>query len=123
MGPPSPVRGMLLCHAGAHRLAFLAHEVLAIAAAAGEEAASARLAFRSPAGATRVLVAASGGAVGVDTLEIDAEAHPVLPAPPVAVRASGGSLRGFVLARGVLWPLMGLVEFERFLRGLGGEVA
>ncbi|MCE9667971.1 protein CrdC [Myxococcus stipitatus] len=121
MGPPSPVRGMLLCHAGSHRLAFLAHEVLAIAAASAEAATSARLAFRAPAGASRVLVSPTGGAVGVDALEIDAEAHPVLPAPPVAVRASGGSLRGFVLARGVLWPLVGLAEFERFLRGLGGE--
>jgi len=111
---------MLLCHAGSGRLAFLAHEVLAIAAGA-EVATSARLAFRAPAGASRVLVSPTGGAVGVDALEIDAEAHPVLPAPPVAVRASGGSLRGFVLARGVLWPLVGLVEFERFLRGLGGE--
>ncbi|WP_163861860.1 MULTISPECIES: protein CrdC [Myxococcus] len=119
MAPASPVRGMLFCHAGPHRLAFAAHEVLAISSPGEEaDAASARLAFQAPAGAMRVLVAASGGAVGVDTLEIDAESHPVLPAPCVTVHASGGSLRGFVLARGVLWPLLGLADFERFLRGL-----
>ncbi|WP_241759178.1 protein CrdC [Pyxidicoccus parkwayensis] len=111
---------MLLCHAGAHRLAFLAHEVAAIASPEGRDAASARRAFRMPDGAARVLLSATGGAVGVDTLEIEAEAHPVLPAPPVAVAASGGSLRGFVLVQGRLWPLMGLVDFERFLRGLMG---
>jgi len=122
MGPPGHVRGMLLCHAGPHRLAFHAHEVASITSPAGQVAASARQAFRAPGGASRVLVTASGGAVGVDTLEIDAEPHPVLPAPPVAVRASGGSLQGFVLARGELWPLMGLEDFERFLRA-GGEGA
>jgi hypothetical protein len=117
MGPPD-VRGMLLCHAGPHRLAFHAHEVAAIASPEGRDAASARRAFHAPDGAARVLVSASGGAVGVDTLEIEAEPHPMLPAPPVAVAASGGSLRGFVLVQGRLWPLVGLVDFERFLRGL-----
>ncbi len=115
---PTGVRGMLLCHAGPHRLAFHAHEVASISMPAGREAASARRAFHAPDGATRVLVSATGGAVGVDTLEIEAEPHPVLPAPPVAVAASGGSLQGFVLVQGKLWPLVGLVDFERFLRGL-----
>src|SRR5215217_1008151 len=96
MAPASPVRGMLFCHAGPHRLAFAAHEVLAISSPGEEaDAASARLAFQAPAGAM-----------------------PVLPAPSVTAHASGGSLRGFVLARGVLWPLLGLADFERFLRGL-----
>ncbi|WP_044890647.1 hypothetical protein [Myxococcus hansupus] len=117
MEPPGRVRGMLLCHAGPHRLAFHAHEVASITSPVGREVASARRAFQASDGAARALVAASGGAVGVDTLEIDAEPHPVLPAPLVAVRASGGSLQGFVLARGELWPLMGLSDFERFLRG------
>ncbi len=117
MEPPGHVRGMLLCHAGPHRLAFHAHEVASITSPVGREVASARRAFQASDGASRALVVASGGAVGVDTLEIDAEPHRVLPAPPVAVRASGGSLQGFVLARGELWPLMGLPDFERFLRG------
>ncbi len=120
---PLSVRGMLLCHAGPHRLAFHAHEVASITSPEGRPAPSARRAFHSSDGAARVLVSAAGGAVGVDTLEIEAESHPVLPAPAVAVRASGGSLQGFVLVQGKLWPLMGLVDFERFLRGLVGEEA
>ncbi|MCP3140646.1 protein CrdC [Pyxidicoccus xibeiensis] len=123
MVAPSRVRGMLLCHAGPHRLAFHAHEVASISTPAGRAAASARRAFQAPEGATRVLVSATGGAVGVDTLEIESETHPVLPAPPVAVRASGGSLQGFVEVQGKLWPLVGLVDFERFLQGLVGEAA
>ncbi|NVJ02913.1 protein CrdC [Myxococcus sp. AM009] len=123
MEPPGHVRGMLLCHAGPHRLAFHAHEVASIASPSGHAAASARRAFHEAAGAARVLVSASGGAVGVDALEIDAESHRVLSAPPVTVRASGGSLQGFVLARGELWPLVGLADFERFLRGHPGEGA
>ena len=119
MEPPGHVRGMLLCHAGAHRLAFRAHEVASITSPAGRAVACARRAFHAPDGASRALVTASGGAVGVDTLEIDAEPHLVLAAPPVAVRASGGSLQGFVVARGELWPLLGLADFERFLRERG----
>lgn len=120
---PSRVQGMLLCHAGSHRLAFHAHEVASITSPQGHAACSARRAFHADEGASRVLVSASGSGVGVDALEIDAESHPLLPAPPVAVRASGGSLQGFVQARGELWPLVGLVDFERFLRGLGEERA
>ncbi|QSQ14247.1 protein CrdC [Myxococcus landrumensis] len=118
MAPASPVRGMLLCHAGPHRLAFAAHEVVSITSPGGEAAASAALAFRAPPGASRVLVATSGGTVGVDALEIDSETHWLMPVPGVVASASGGSLRGFVLARGALWPLLGLADFERFLRGL-----
>lgn len=118
MAPASPVRGMLLCHAGSHRLAFPAHEVVSITSPGDEDAACASLAFRAPPGASRVLVAASGGGVGVDALEIDAETHWLMPVPPVVASASGGSLRGFILARGELWPLLGLADFERYLRGL-----
>jgi hypothetical protein len=114
---------MLLCHAGPHRLAFRAHEVASITSPGERAVVSARRAFHAADGASRVLVSAAGGAVGVDALEIEAESHPVLPAPPAAVRASGGSLQGFVLVQGQLWPLVGLVDFERFLRGLGGEEA
>lgn len=123
MRPPSRVQGMLLCHAGSHRLAFHAHEVASITSPEGKAACSARLAFQEVPGASRVLVSGAGGAVGVDTLEIDAEPRLVLPPPPVAVRASGGSLQGFVLAQGELWPLVGLVDFEHFLRVLAEEKA
>jgi hypothetical protein len=60
-------------------------------------------------------VAASGEAVGVNALEIDAEPLAVLPAPAVLVRVAGGSLRGFIQVRGMLWPVMSLVDFGRFL--------
>jgi hypothetical protein len=36
---------------------------------------------------------------------------------------AGGSLLGFISVRGVLWPLVRLVEFERFLAGASREAA
>ncbi|RKG72392.1 protein CrdC [Corallococcus terminator] len=116
------VEGTLLCHVGPHRLAFEANEVASIAAP-GDTWVSARRAFREASGAQRVLVTLTGEAVGVDGLEIDAEVLSVLPPSPVVAGASGGSLRGFVLTRGVLWPLVHLDGFERYLRGLAPEVA
>ncbi|XXF80262.1 protein CrdC [Myxococcaceae bacterium GXIMD 01537] len=114
------VAGTLLCHAGPHRVAFAADEV-AVIEAAGEWAGrfhSARLAFGEEAGASRVLVAASGEGVGVDALEIDAESLFVLPAPHLLGCVAGGSLRGFILARGEFWPLVRLDGFGRYLEGL-----
>lgn len=61
MEPPGHVRGMLLCHAGPHRLAFHAHEVASIASPSGHAAASARRAFHETEGSARVLVSASAG--------------------------------------------------------------
>ena len=123
---PAASAGMLLCHAGPHRLAFPAQEVAAIDVARAQRGArgSARRAFGEPAGASRVLVAASGEAVGVDTLEIDAEPRPVLPrAAGAGARVAGGSLQGFILVRGELWPLVRLVDFEHFLASARREAA
>jgi hypothetical protein len=61
--------------------------------------------------------------VGVDALEIDAESLTLLPAPALLRHIAGGSLRGFVQARGALWPLMSLVEFGRFLAPSSREAA
>ena len=47
----------------------------------------------------------------------------MLPLPPVLGRVAGGSLLGFLLVRGVLWPLVRLVEFEHFLAGVSREAA
>lgn len=119
------VSGTLLCHAGTHRIAFPAVDV-AVIDAPGLHAGrlrSARQAFGEPAGASRVLLAPSGETVGVDTLEIDAEIHRVLPAPPVLERFAGGSLLGFISVRGVLWPLVRLVAFEHFLASAAREAA
>jgi hypothetical protein len=119
------VSGTLLCHAGTHRVAFPAVDVAVIdlpGLHAGRSR-SARQAFGEPAGAARVLLAPSGETVGVDTLEIDAEVHRVLAPPVVLKRVAGGSLLGFIYARGLLWPLVRLVEFEHFLAGASREAA
>ncbi|WP_375743892.1 protein CrdC [Corallococcus interemptor] len=122
MPPAGRVEGTLLCHVGPHRIAFEAGEVASIAAPdAGT--VSAHRAFLGGGGAQRVLVTATGETVGVDGLEIDSEVLSVLPPSPVVAGASGGSLRGFVLTRGVLWPLLSLDAFQRYLRGLDGEGA
>ena len=119
------VSGILLCHAGEHRIAFPAVDVAVIDAPSlhSGRARSARQAFGEPAGASRVLLAPSGETVGVDTLEIDAEIHRVLSPPPVLGRVAGGSLLGFISVRGELWPLVRLVEFERFIADLSREAA
>lgn len=116
---------MLLCRAGADRVAFRAHEVATIESPAtfGGRAGSARQAFGGTEGAERILVAATGESVGVDGLEIDPEPLTVLPAPVLLGRMAGGSLRGFVQVRGVLWPLMSLADFGRFLAPSTREAA
>jgi hypothetical protein len=111
------IAGMLLCRSGRSRVAFAAREVATIELPRDvvRPVGAARQAFGEPAGAERILVADSGEAVGVDALEIDAEPMELLPTPAVLEGLVGGSLRGFVQARGVLWPLMSLVDFGRYL--------
>jgi hypothetical protein len=125
MAPGSRIAGMLLCQAGTERVAFAAHEVATIESPTtfGGRAGSACRAFGESARAERILVAATGEAVGVDALEIDAEPLAVLPAPALLGRLAGGSLRGFVQARGALWPLMSLVDFGRYLAPPSREAA
>jgi hypothetical protein len=117
--------GTLLCHAGPHRIAFPALDVAVIDAPAlhAGRSRSARQAFGEPTASARVLLAPSGETVGVDALEIDAEEHQVLPMPALLQRVAGGSLLGFLSVRGELWPLVRLVEFERFLAGAAREAA
>ena len=119
------ITGMLLCWAGHHRVAFAAHEVATIESPSTFEgrAGSACRAFGVATGAERILVAASGEAVGVDALEIDSEPLTLLPAPALLGRVAGGSLRGFVQVRGGLWPLMSLVDFGRFMAPTTREAA
>lgn len=123
MAPGSRIAGTLLCQAGTERVAFSAHEVATIESPTtfGGRASLACQAFGESARAERILVAATGEAVGVGALEIDAEPLAVLPVPVLLGRLAGGSLRGFVQARGALWPLMSLVDFGRYLAPLSQE--
>jgi hypothetical protein len=116
---------MLLCRAGADRVAFRAHEVATIESPStfGGITGSACQGFGQHAGSERILVAATGESVGVDGLEIDSEPLVLLPAPEVLCRAAGGSLRGFVQARDMLWPVMSLAEFGRYLAPSSREAA
>jgi hypothetical protein len=125
MRPGQQLAGTLLCHAGEHRIAFPAQDVAVIDAPAlhAGRARSARQAFGEPAAAARVLLAPSGETVGVDALEIDAEVHRVMSTPQVLRQVAGGSLQGFIMVRGELWPLVRLVEFEQFLARLSREAA
>lgn len=118
MAPPLRMAGVLLCQVGQGRLAFAAQEVATITSAPGSRApeCSASRAFGEPPGATRLLLAPGGEAVGVDMLEIESESHPLLPVPPLLRSVAGGCLRGFLQVRGVLWPLVGLAELYRFLQ-------
>lgn len=119
------VTGMLLCRAGADRVAFAAHEVATIESPStfGGRAGCASQGFGGAVGSERILVAATGEAVGVDALEIDPEPLTLLPVPGLLGRVAGGSLRGFVQVRGALWPLMSLVDFGRFLAPSTREAA
>jgi hypothetical protein len=116
---------MLLCQAGTHRIAFPAGDVAVIDAPGlhAGRSRSACQAFGESVASARVLLAPSGETIGVDALEIDAETHQVLPLPPVLGWMAGGSLLGFLSVRGQLWPLVRLVEFERFLAGAAREAA
>ena len=125
MASGSRITGMLLCRAGADRVAFSAHEVATIESPStfGGRAGSASQAFGGAEGCERILVAATGEAVGVDGLEIDPEPLSLLPAPALLGRVAGGSLVGFIQVRGALWPLLSLVDFGRFVAPSTGEAA
>ena len=117
MGAHGRITGTLLCRAGEGRVAFAAHEVASIESPEtfGGRAGSACRAFDEAAPVARILVAVTGEAVGVSTLELDAEPFALLPRSVSLARLAGGSLRGFIQVRGLLWPVMSLVDFGRFL--------
>ena len=125
MAPGSRITGTLLCRAGAHRVAFAAHEVATIESPAtfGGRAGAARQAFDGTTGCERILVAATGEAVGVDALEINPEPLTLLPASRMLGQLAGRSLRGFIQVRDELWPLMALAAFGRFLALSAREAA
>ena len=121
----SRLSGTLLCRAGDDRVAFAAQDVASIESPStfGGLAGSASAAFHGASITGRILVAISGEGVGVDALEIDAEPRTLLPTPGVLVRIAGGSVRGFILVRGALWPVLSLVDFGRYLAPAPREAA
>jgi hypothetical protein len=105
---------------GDHRLAFAASDVATVEPRSDGQGMlpSARRAFALSDQPGRVLIAPSGEAVVVDSLEV-VQGEVVVIARPLALHAnSGGSLHGFVIAREQLWPLLGVAAFSRFLNAL-----
>lgn len=115
-GSEGRVRGLVLCRAGGHPIAFPAEQVVQIDAwVEGVGGAKhARAAYALPPAEGRLLRGEEGDGVVVDALEIVQDALPLLPAPDL-LRRAGGWLRGFSAVRGELWPVLQLVEFSRFL--------
>jgi hypothetical protein len=113
------VDGLVLCTAGEHRLAFHARDVTGIDvwAQVAEGVPYARTAWKLPPAAGR-LVVQDDAAMVVDTLEISADPLPALGVPRVLEHACGGSLTGFVMARGQLWPVLTFTPFARFVEKL-----
>ena len=106
---PETLEGVVLCHAGVHRLAVRAREVTDF----GEFDAAAPYAgagFDAHAVApdTARTLRHHGRALAVDSVEVHAEPLKVLPTPLVLQRAWGGALSGFVEISGRLWPLISL---------------
>jgi hypothetical protein len=118
------VYGLLLCLAAGHRLAFPAAQIIAVEpwdAAGGYPHARAVYAV-SPQGG-RALVAETGEAVAVDTVEVLQGAVPLMPAPALLRKALGGSLAGFAAAKDTLWPVLHVAALSRFLSAQRGGAA
>jgi hypothetical protein len=115
--PSAMVAGLLLCRAADGRIAFHARDVVAVEAWQAElrHAPHARVAFGYSPERGRSLVSATGDAVGVDEVAVFAELTPLYKPPALLERALGGSIQGFIRAQEMLWPLLKLREFSRFL--------
>jgi hypothetical protein len=112
--------GVVLCRAGAHRLAFFARQVVAIElwGKGGRRVEHAREAFALPPESGRLLMAEGGFGVVVDAVEVAAEPPALMPAPLLLLGEAGGSVRGFLSMGGELWPVLRLPEFSRYLAGI-----
>lgn len=116
------VSGLVLCRAGEHRLAFLAHQVAEIEIAdPTSRLRSARAAFGLSPQHGRALVAETGDGVVVDSVEVLQETLPLLAAPGIVAGEAGGALKGFVVLRDQLYPVLKLAEFSRYLATLEVE--
>lgn len=93
------VSGLLLCRKDGARVAFLAEQIARIEGENG----------------LKYLRTNSGEGVGVDSVEVFADAVAVLPPPRLMLAGIGGSLYGFVSVSGALYPVLRVNEFARFL--------
>jgi len=106
---PETLEGVVLCQAGAHRLAVRAREVTDFGAFdASAPYAGAGFEVDAVAPQTAKVLRHHGRALAVDSVEVHAEPLRVLRAPVVLQHAWGGALAGFVEVSGQLWPLISL---------------
>lgn len=110
---PETLEGVVLCRAGAHRLAVRAREVTDFGAfdAAAPYAGAGFDAHAVAPESARVL-RHHGRALAVDSVEVHAEPLQVLRTPAVLAQAWGGALCGFVEIAGKLWPLISLERLK-----------
>ncbi|MFZ5471342.1 MAG: protein CrdC [Myxococcota bacterium] len=112
MNPELQVAGLVLCRVGPARLAFLATEVTALDSARGRQT-------EPRSGRPKVLIAPTGEAVWVDSLEIQPDTFALLPTPSLLAGGAGGALRGFVSLGTQLWPVLDLQAYARFVHQKG----
>lgn len=113
--PTTTVTGLVLCRAASHRFAFIADQVSTIEPYRSGAAVHANVIFDAEPTNGKIVRHASGLGVGVDTLEVNGDDLPLLPAPRVILGAVGGSLYGFVSLQDLLYPVLRLSEFARYL--------
>lgn len=106
---PETLEGVVLCHAGPHRLAVRARDVTDVGAFdAAAPYAGAGFDSQAVAPQTARVLRHHGRSLAVDSVEVHAEPLRVLQTPAVLARAWGGALAGFVEISGRLWPLISL---------------
>jgi hypothetical protein len=110
------IEGVVLCRVGSNRLGVLASDVGALESPE-ETAEYAGVAFGMPRGwpdSARQLRSDSGMLI-VDSVEVSSESLSMFAVPSVISSSCGGALRGFVSITGLLWPIVHLGAFSRFL--------
>lgn len=110
---PETLEGVVLCHAGVHRLAVRAREVTDFGAFdAAAPYAGTGFDPSAVAPQTARVLRHHGRALAVDSVEVHAEPLQVLRTPAVLERVWGGALAGFVEIAGRLWPLVSLERVQ-----------
>lgn len=111
---PSTDSGFLLCETQGLRVAFLASDVEGILQLdETQEVSSLRQLLRLPNGPGRMLISASGAALGVDTVEIHTDRGDFMEPPNFLCRSGRFCPRGFIQFPDALWPLFRLDDLVR----------